>query len=326
VTGPLRILITTASGVVPMGELDSGVARLTGAGCEVHVQPGVNASHFVFAGDDESRARRFWEAAWSESADVLWCARGGYGAARILPMLERFTLEDGTPPPKLLCGFSDVTALHEFVRSRWGWSALHCAMPGGISFSEFPEPDFKATLALARRDTAAALAPAPRWADLPLTSFGPEPLIDLDGTLVGGNLTVLASLAGTPFAPDNAGGRFLFLEDVSEAPYRIDRALNQLHQAGAFRGVRAVLLGTFHDCNDTPPTTGPQKTPIRAKFSEPEWMRHVFGTFSLATRIPVLRTLPCGHGPDKVPLPLGARYTLSGAGHLRLVHWDWLSR
>lgn len=314
----LSVHITAASGVVPSTELADGIARLRASGLTVTADPKLDEPYFVFSGSDAERADRFWAAAWNPTTEIIWCARGGYGAARILPELERRTLADGTPPRKLLCGFSDVTALHEFVRSRWGWSTLHCAMPGAASFTSLSDSDYFATFSYLHRKSV-----TPGWSNITLSSLGIEPLIDLTGTLVGGNLTVLASLAGTPFAPDNLGGRLLFLEDVSEAPYRLDRSLQQLYHAGCLRGVRAILLGTFHNCIDTPPTTA-DNLPIRPTLDERTWMKHVFAEFSRATHIPVLHTLPIGHGPEKAPLPLGAKYTITGSGQLRLDHWDWL--
>lgn len=315
-----KVRITAASGVTPDNELAMGVERLKASGVGVAVDGGLAEPSFVFAGSDSVRVERFWRAAWDADSEVVWCARGGYGAARILPELERRTLAEGTPPRKLLCGFSDVTALHEFVRSRWGWSTLHCAMPGAASFAQLPESDYRATLEL----ISGTVTTPPAWTTVRLASFGPEPLIDLRGTLVGGNLTVLASLAGTPFAPDNPGGRLLFLEDVGEAPYRLDRCLRQLLHCGAMRGVRAVILGTFHQCEDSPPTTS-EGQPVRPKLERGEWMRYVFGSFSRDAGIPVLHTIPVGHGPEKSPLPLGAQYTLTGSGQLQLDAWDWVS-
>lgn len=316
-----RIRIVAPSGIVPPTELAPGIERLRAAGETVVVPEGIHDQWFLFPGDDATRADRFWQAACDPASDVIWAARGGYGATRLLPELERRTLEEGMPPRKLLCGYSDITALHEFVKSRWGWSSLHCCMPTGASFIELPQTEFEHTLSLVNR----------RLPDAPLTittetltPFGPDVLNDLEGTLVGGNLTLVAALAGTPFAIDNAGGRLMFFEDVSEAPYRIDRYLQQLHQAGVFRGVRAVILGTFADCADEPPTMGPAKTPVRPKLETADWMRYIWAEFSRATKIPVVATLPVGHGPEKAPLPLGAKYKLTGAGRLELLSWDWL--
>lgn len=324
----MRVALAAPSGVVPGAELTAGLERMRGAGLAVPDAAecgGLLGRHFVFAGSDEVRAAGFWDAAWDRGSEVVWCVRGGYGAARILPELERRTIAEGVPPRKLLCGYSDITALHEFVRSRWGWASLHCEMPAGKAFAKMSEEDFTDTVQLVRRENATR----PGWSRVTLQPSGVDVLNDLAGTLVGGNLTVLASLVGTAFAVDNSGGRLLFLEDVAEAPYRLDRYLNQLWQGGVFRGVRAVVLGTFHDCHDAPSTTtsaagGQEPVPVRPRLEEAEWARHVWGEFSLASRIPVMGTLPVGHGPEKSPLPLGAKYKLTGSGKLELLSWDWL--
>lgn len=317
--------IVSPSGAVVESELLKGLARLQAAGWQSKLPSPIDDRHFVFAGTDQHRAKQMWDAAWDPTTDVVWTSRGGYGAARILPELERLTLSQGTPPPKLLCGFSDITALHEFVMSRWGWSSLHCDVPCASNFAIMAEDEWNATLAMVRGERTAK----PAWQDTTLLSLGTEVLNDLEGRLVGGNLTVLTSLVGTPFAADHAGGRLLFLEDISEAPYRLDRYLNQLWQAGALRGVRAIILGTFEDCEDSPGTTtlaNGEKVLSRPQMPASEWMRYVFGEFSRATRIPVVATLPVGHGPERAPLPLGAKYRLTGSGKLQLLDWDWWKR
>lgn len=318
--------VVAPSGTVVESELLRGLARLKSAGFDYRLADGLLNRSFVFAGDDATRAAGVWNAAWADDSDIVWAARGGYGAARILPELERLTLEHGTPPPKLLCGFSDITALHEFVRSRWGWCSLHCDVPCANNFAVMAEEEWNATLAMVRGEARAPARPA--WESAHLSSFGPEHLIDLTGTLVGGNLTVFTSLVGTPYESDRFGGRLLFLEDVSEAPYRLDRYLNQLIQSGTLRGVRAVIVGTFDDCDDAPAmTTLPtgEKVLSRPKLETAEWMREVFGGFSHRTHIPVVGVLPVGHGPERAPLPLGAKYRLTGSGRLELIHWDWLA-
>jgi muramoyltetrapeptide carboxypeptidase len=120
---------------------------------------------------------------------------------------------------------------------------------------------------------------------------------------------------------DNSGGRILFLEDVSEAPYRLDRYVQQLWQSGSLRGVRAIVLGTFADSVDSPPTIGPSGTPIRPVMGEEEWMRALWGPFSRMTGIPVVGCMPVGHGVERSPLPLGGRVRVKGDGRLVLGEW-----
>ena len=125
---PIRIAVVAASSAVPQVELAMGVAHLRAAGMIVDVQSNCASQSFVFAGNDHERAESFFAAAMSADNEVLWCACGGYGAARILPLLDRLTSEHGRPPLKLLVGFSDATALMSFVRQRWGWKTTHAPM------------------------------------------------------------------------------------------------------------------------------------------------------------------------------------------------------
>jgi muramoyltetrapeptide carboxypeptidase len=311
-----RIVVTAASGPVPMSELGVGVARLRRAGWDVRIDTRVESRASFFAGDDKTRAEAFWDSALDDSSDVVWMARGGYGAARILPELQHLTADHGSPKPKVLCGYSDVTALHEFVRSRWGWRTVHCSMPTGSRFlSESSADELAACLAVVLGEPA----PQPAWAESilqPVPGSVVPPQV-IAGPLVGGNLTVIASLVGTPFAVTPPVGGLLFLEDVGEAPYRIDRYLNQLRQAGALRGLGAIVLGTFTDCNDTASKLS-DGTDLRAAMTEPQWKQAVFGTLSCELGLPVLQELPVGHGPVNAAIELGERYEIR-AGRISLM-------
>src|SRR4051794_2245356 len=117
----LRVGIFAASSPVPEIEFAAGIDHLRASGFEPVVHAQVPKQHFTFAGPDEERAGAIYEYATDPSIDVLWAARGGYGAGRLLPILDRLTAERGVPPQrKLLVGYSDVTVLHEYARTRWG--------------------------------------------------------------------------------------------------------------------------------------------------------------------------------------------------------------
>src|SRR5439155_8874626 len=104
---------------------------------EVTTHPQVRKHHFIYPGSDEERAGALYDLACDDNIDILWAARGGYGAGRILPILDRLTRECGKPKrAKLLVGYSDVTVLHEFVRYHWDFATLHATMPAGMSFSQ----------------------------------------------------------------------------------------------------------------------------------------------------------------------------------------------
>jgi muramoyltetrapeptide carboxypeptidase len=318
-----RIGIVAPSSVVPTVELGLGVARLRSTGLSVRVHEQCSRQQFTFAGTDLQRATAFFEYATADDIDVLWCARGGYGATRILPILEQMTRQHGKPPRKLLAGYSDVTALHEFVRKHWGWCTLHATMPGALNFDQIQPAEWQATINWMR-----GLATQTPWRT-PMRFIAATPTQPIQGELVGGNLTVWASMAGTPYAP-SAAGKILFFEDVGEAWYRIDRMITQIEQAGMLAGAIAILLGDFKDCRDEThhvlrEAGSGQQVPLRPCYAEAEAIDAIFGSLGRRLGIPVAMGLPIGHGPNFAPLPLGAAYSLSNQGTLNLVSWDWLA-
>jgi muramoyltetrapeptide carboxypeptidase len=225
------------------------------------------------AGRDELRLHSLLEAITDPQAQAIVPARGGFGATRLLPQLELGTVRHAN---KWLVGFSDVTALHA-LWTRAGVCSIHGPM---ICSLWEAKPEIQA-----------------QWFDL-LEGQPPRPLEGLSsvhpgraaGRLFAANLTVLAALAGTPYMPD-LSGCVLALEDVTERPYRLDRALTTLLQSGALEGVRAYVLGQFSQCEP-----GPDGVTAEQVFEE-----------RLADRgVPVLGNAPIGHIPDNVPVLIGA--------------------
>jgi muramoyltetrapeptide carboxypeptidase len=311
ITAPIRIAVVAASSAVPQVELELGVAHLRSAGMMVEVQANCPAQSFVFAGDDPERAESFYAAAMSNSIDVLWCACGGYGSARILPLLDRLAVDRGTPPVKLLVGFSDATALMSFVRERWGWKTTHAPM---VISRTLRELDATMLQAIARCQT-----PQYPWGRWQLKWIGTPPARATEAELIGGNLSVWNSLTGTLFA-ESAKDRILFLEDIDEPPYRIDRMATQLRQSGRLDGVAAIVLGGFADCEDRvsqvlASADSRERVPLRRSYSVDEALEFSFGQLG----IPVAAGLPVGHGAFSTPLPLGGKYRLDCAGILAIV-------
>jgi muramoyltetrapeptide carboxypeptidase len=239
------------------------------------------------AGSDDARLEALREALADPDVAAIVAARGGYGATRLLPMLE---LEPVRRAAKWLVGFSDVTALHAL----WARAEV-CSIHGPMvaSLSDAPEVVRAAWFALLEGE------PPPALRDLSRVQPGTA-----RGRLLGGNLTVLAALVGTPYMPDLQGA-VLLLEDISERPYRIDRALTTLLSAGALRNIAGVLLGQFAQCD-----AGPDGTSVLSVLSE-----------RLATlNVPVAANAPVGHVPDNVPVLLGAQVELDAdAGWLHFV-------
>jgi muramoyltetrapeptide carboxypeptidase len=251
---------------------DRGLALLQ-ARYRVHLADTLFERAGYLAGRDELRLHSLLEALADPQAQAIVPARGGFGATRLLPQLELETVRRAN---KWLMGFSDVTALHA-LWTRAGVCSIHGPMVCSLWEAK---PEIQA-----------------QWFAL-LEGQPPEPLVGLStvhpgraaGRLFAANLTVLAALAGTPFMPD-LSGCVLLLEDVTERPYRLDRALTTLLQAGALDGLRACVLGQFAQCE-----AGPDGITAEQMFEE-----RLAGL-----GVPVLGNAPIGHVPDNVPVLVGA--------------------
>lgn len=263
--------------VAPSGPFDRTLV-LRGLGWlreryDVHFGPGVFERSGYLAGTDERRARELGEALDDPAARAIVATRGGYGLTRIAHALDLRPLRDR---PKWLVGFSDITALHVEAQ-RVGVASLHAQNLAGLG----------------RGDAAGRNA----WLDALEHPYRPRAFSGLSiwrdgaarGPAAGGNLTVLSACAaaGRLRLPT---GCVLFLEDVGEAPYRVDRMLSALLAAGAFDRVAACIVGDF---TDAPP--GRYGVPIDEVLRER----------LLALRVPVLAGFPAGHGRRNEPLHLG---------------------
>lgn len=211
---------------------DRGINLLKTLGYEVAFRDDIVESHDYLAGDDDRRAEEFKEALADADAAAIWCARGGYGAQRLYPLLDQLEVSS----PKWLVGFSDITALHAWTRRR-GYQTIHG--PNITTLADAPQ---------AARDETFDLMQETTWSGWSLKGEedGPD---EVQGRLVGGNLTVLASLMGSTEQPFFKN-ELLCLEDVGERPYRLDRSLEQLIQAGVLDGVAGVVLGNFQNCDE----------------------------------------------------------------------------
>jgi muramoyltetrapeptide carboxypeptidase len=266
-----------------MGErLDRGVATLQSWGLTVQVMPHARqrAAGGMFAGTDAQRAADL-EQAWCEPmVRAVFCARGGYGASRVIDHVPWDRMRD--QPARWLVGSSDVTALHEAVSHRLGLSTLYGPMIASEVFAgDHPNQESVERL-------QSCLFTGARGLTVPATS----PLVLATGTafgpVVGGNLALVVAGIGTPDSV-RAAHSLAFLEDVGEQPYRVDRMLTQLLRSGWFDSVRGVALGSFVDCGQVEPV-----------------LRDRLGGLG----VPVLGGLPVGHGPEQHTLPLGGDATL----------------
>jgi muramoyltetrapeptide carboxypeptidase len=257
-----------------------------------------------FSGPDADRAAEINAMFADKDVRGIFCVRGGWGAARTLPMLDYGVIRAN---PKMLIGYSDITALHMGVQARTGLTTFHG--PVGVSRWGAASVDhFKAIVFDGKMPTLANPKPtedrlAPRAFRTQIIQSGKA-----SGRLLGGNLTVLTALAGTPYLPDFTGN-ILFLEDVDEAEYRIDRMLTQLGQAGVLAKLAGVVFGQCTDCV--------------AKGNEG------YGGFTLTQvleqhlkplGVPAFQGSWFGHIGDQFTLPVGARAEIDAdAGTIRLL-------
>lgn len=334
-----RVGVVAPCSAVPALEFSVGEKHLRELGFDLKVHPQVMERHFTYAGTDASRAAAFYEYAMDPNLDIIWSARGGYGATRLLRHLDRLTAERGKPKPgKLLIGYSDMTVLNEYCRHQWGWSTLHCPMPAAANFTRMSDSEWHNILALVRG----------QWLDYPATDAPLQPLANaatqtIRAELVGGNLSLWAAMTGTKHAPTPAKGRILFLEDIDEAFYRLDRMMTQIRDAGLLDGAVAILLGDFTNCKDESNTSlapcqgealqkaladpyNSPRIPLRKTHSYEEGIEEIFTTLARDMNIPLYQGLKVGHGPNFHPLPLGATYELSPDHRLKLTSWSWTQK
>lgn len=265
-----------------------GVENARRLGWKAVVGANVLSRAGYFSGTDAERLADLQGALDDVRIDAIWCLRGGYGAMRLLPALDLAGLRRR---PKALIGFSDITALHAAA----GRHARLVTYHGPVARGALP--------ALAATSLAAAVAHRP--------SCGVAPTARLlragraEGVLAGGNLAVLAALAGTPYAPDLSGA-ILVLEDVNEAVYRVDRMLLQLRLAGLLDDCRAIVFGQCTNCADEGEESARGDDGTRT-------LDDVLAELADELAVPCLAGVPVGHIDEQWTVPLGAHAVLDAA-------------
>jgi len=290
---------------------DVAVEVVESMGFKARLFPHAREATNYLAGSDEHRAADVNAAFADSSVDAIFCLRGGYGASRILPLLDYETIRKN---PKVFTGYSDTTALLNAIHRLTGLVTFHGPL-GGEMQSDYTLAAFKKVLT--RTDAAGRVAEPPPFK-------ASEGHVDVEnriyklapgkgkGRLVGGNISVFSTLVGTPFEPE-LKGRILFLEEVGEEPYRIDRWLTQFLLTGKLSGLAGVALGKFHDC-------GPKDyKPSFAGMGTWTWQEVCQDRLG-RLGVPVVANLVFGHVTDKATLPLGVMAELDGeAGTLTLL-------
>ena len=265
--------------------------------------PHLLSRYGYLAGADQARAADLNGMYADDNVRAVFAVRGGWGSARILPYLN-FELIRANP--KLLIGFSDITALHLAFAARAGFTTIHGPNAGSawgkLSWDWFKSLAFDGKTPVYRNPQATEDRLVQR--DWRTQTIRPGKAI---GPLLGGNLTVLAALIGTPYLP-RFDGAILFLEDVDEAEYRIDRMLTQLKLAGVLSRVAAVVFGQCSNCRAIGPSYG--------GFTVSQVLRHHL----LPLRVPAYQGALFGHVDDQFSLPVGAPAEIDAtAGTIRIL-------
>ncbi len=280
-------IVAPSSAPADAARLEAGLARLRASGFSIVCHRSSWESNGYLAGTDEVRLSELNEYLVRTDIHALLCVRGGFGALRILPGLD---YASARRHPKLLIGYSDITALQLALYERAGWTSL----AGPMAAVDWPEID-SATEALFH-DLARGGTPDPLFGPSG-ESLQPVRPGTAEGTLLGGNLTLITHLIGTPYLP-SLDGALLFLEEVGEAPYRIDGMLAHLRLSGILSRLGGVILGGFTEAEPLP---GKPSLSLDAVFD------HYFGS----APYPVARGLMHGHFPVKNTMPIGVRARLA---------------
>ncbi|AXB81544.1 LD-carboxypeptidase [Megasphaera hexanoica] len=289
--------------VAPSAPLDekrfqAGLAYLHSLGLKTKCGQSVQERWGYLAGSDDVRARDINGFFADSSIDGILCMRGGYGAARLLPLLDYDAI---ARHPKLFIGFSDITALHTALLQRSGLATIHGAMLTGLGgkATRYTYEQFAAGLANPAMTGPVRL---PRGHHLETLVEG-----DAEGILAGGNMMLISSLIGTPYELDGQG-QILFLEEIGEEAYAIDRMLCQFEQSGLIDRIAGLAFGEFTRCHPVKPAAG-------------EWtVREVIEQYVRRWGKPAIWGLPYGHGRHNGWLPLGRpAHLIAGKEKARLV-------
>lgn len=253
-----------------------GVACLESMGFKVRVPDEIHHTRRYLAGDDQERARVLTRLFTDPDVKGIIAVRGGYGAMRILPYLDWDLLREH---PTWVIGFSDATALINLLNQRCGSPAVHgpnlvsLAKAGAKTLDGFKQAVFGHLDRLSLSGDGCLVPGRGR------------------GGLAGGNLATLVHLCGTPYEPD-FGGKILFIEDVGEPAYKLDRMLSQMKMAGCFDGIQGVVAGSFENC------------------ANPEYIPEILTEIFEPYQVPVAMGLEAGHGEVNLAFPMGGKVVL----------------
>jgi len=275
------VAVVAPAGPFERAPLEAGIAVL-GARYRLRYDERIYSRQRYLAGDDKRRAAELLSALADPEIKAVFCARGGYGTMRLLPQLASWASENQIPA-KPLIGFSDITALHQWLQSN-GLISIHGPVVTQLGRLASPSQETRRLVGLLESTT-----PAEQLRGTHTYMGGTA-----EGPLLGGNLSVFTRLLGTPFMPP-LDGAILLLEDQAEQPYRLDRMWTHLQLAGVFSKISGIVLGEFKACE-----------PRDGTYTSVEVLREL----AAAVGVPCAAGFPIGHGEVNQAVPLGVRVRL----------------
>jgi muramoyltetrapeptide carboxypeptidase len=278
--------VVAPAGAVKAEDLNAGIGRLEELGYRVLAGRSLYRSVRYLAGRDVDRAADVMDMFENPEVRAVVAARGGYGTSRVIPLLDPKMIKRS---PKIFVGSSDVTLLLHFLREACGFVTFHGPMVSP-NFGKYSSPTTNESFV----QILGALAPQCRYDVRGVTVLKGG---SAEGVLTGGCLSLVCQTIGTPYEI-RTDGAIVFLEDINEPPYRIDRMLTYLKQLGKFKNARAVIFGLMPDCHPAP----------HESYTIHDVIRDVLGDL----QCPILADFPSGHGGTNVTLPFGVRAAVDG--------------
>ena len=284
-------IISPSSPISDKAKLEAGVSYFKKMGYRVKVGNNAMKEWGYLAGTDEERVEDIHNMFLDHEVKLIICLRGGYGASRLLDKIDYSIIKNN---PKIFCGYSDITVLQNAFFNKTGLVTFAGPM-AGVDFykdiREFTERNFWDAV------TSSELIKINYPCGERLGSYQGG---IAEGRLIGGNLSLFSTLIGTEYLPEPEG-KILFLEEVDEVPYRIDRMLNQLRLSGFLGKIKGVILGSFTDCMES----NPQRKSLKLEeVMEDYFIKNIHA--------PVLYNLKLGHINDNLTIPLGVNVRING--------------